>query len=732
MANDTSVPADYTAEQRQILGALREQIEPTRSTFMYKLALLGVAGLNLVLPVIYFGLIVLVGHAIYWNWKYFGPDRGGHFVVQLGSTLLAGATLIFLIKPLFARDPKASIPLKIKSDAEPFLYEYVRTICELVKAPVPRTIRLMCEPNAYASFSGGMFGLVTGRMELTIGLPLVTGMSVRQLTGILAHEFGHFSQGGAMRLSFIVRIINAWLFKIVFLRDALDAKLEELSEGGDIRLWPFVKSMQFCIFLSRQLLFGVAWLGNAVSCFLLRQMEYDADRYEARTVGFRTFSSTFSRIQEIGIAHQMALGDLDTFHSEGRLPDNLPLLVVSNVKRITPELRKAFRKLAITQQTGLFDSHPSDRDRIDSARQESAAGVFQLTSQNSNPPATVLFANLERICRGITVDFYKEQMGRSFQKKLVYPANELISRRDAEFEAGKALDRYFQVHIPIDRPLPLDAESLSPPPRPQEALQNLKEARERMLAALVEYKPLPERYQHASAAQYNALEALAVIDSELKYRGKDFGLPNNRPETAQSQLKRVRAAVQHLAARMLTFESAASERLGAALRLLQVPKVAAAIPDGTAWQTEARMLIKDGRLISEMIGELPALQMLFRRTGALLSHLGNNRPQRVIEKIVGQLEAMSSQLKLIHDQLEGKPYSFDHADDTVTLQHFVIPYVPEPMDLAGQVAACERLVDRLYTLQIRIFARLSQMAEKVESVLGLAPLPDPEPEPSEK
>ena len=35
-----------------------------------------------------------------------------------------------------------------------------------------------------------------------------------------------------MRLSFIVRIINAWLFKIVFLRDALDAKLEELSEGG--------------------------------------------------------------------------------------------------------------------------------------------------------------------------------------------------------------------------------------------------------------------------------------------------------------------------------------------------------------------------------------------------------------------------------------------------------------------------------------------------------------------
>src|SRR5205823_2889800 len=190
-----------------------------------------------------------------------------------------------------------------------------------------------------------------------------------------------------------------------------------------------------------------------------------------------------------------------------------------------------------------------------------------------------------------------------------------------------------------------------------------------------------------------------------KIRGKDFGIPNSRPGTVQARNKRARAAVQHLAARMLVFETAASERLSAALRLLQVPKVAAAIPGGPALQVEVRSLIGDGRLISELIGELPTLQTLFRGTGALLSRLGNRRNQKVIEKIVGQLESMSSHLKMIHDKLEGRMYSFDHADDTTTLQQFVIPFVPEPMDFGGLVAATEQLVDRLFTLQVRIFAR---------------------------
>jgi Zn-dependent protease with chaperone function len=38
-------------------------------------------------------------------------------------------------------------------------------------------------------------------LVLVIGLPLAAGMSMRQVAGVLAHEFGHFAQGAGMRFN---------------------------------------------------------------------------------------------------------------------------------------------------------------------------------------------------------------------------------------------------------------------------------------------------------------------------------------------------------------------------------------------------------------------------------------------------------------------------------------------------------------------------------------------------
>jgi hypothetical protein len=92
------------------------------------------------------------------------------------------------------------------------------------------------------------------------------------------------------------------------------------------------------------------------------------------------------------------------------------------------------------------------------------------------------------------------------------------------------------------------------------------------------------------------------------------------------------------------------------------------------------------------------------------------------------MEGMSARLNEIHEKLSGKPYPFDHADAKITLQEFVIPQMPEPMDLPGLVIVTQQLVERLYVLQVRMFARLAYAAEKVEAVLGLPKLPEPEVE----
>ena len=138
-----------------------------------------------------------------------------------------------MVKPLFVRTGKKEAPpLKIKPSAEPFLYEYVGAICQLVDAPTPKSIRLVCDANAYASFAGGPLGLLGGEMELTIGLPLVKGLSARQLTGVLAHEFGHFSQRGSIFLDRLIARVNLWFILAVHRRDAIDSVVQTLTEGG--------------------------------------------------------------------------------------------------------------------------------------------------------------------------------------------------------------------------------------------------------------------------------------------------------------------------------------------------------------------------------------------------------------------------------------------------------------------------------------------------------------------
>jgi hypothetical protein len=51
-------------------------------------------------------------------------------------------------------------------------------------------------------------------LVLTIGLPLVAGFNLREFAGVLAHEFGHFSQGVGMRISYVIRSISFWFTRV--------------------------------------------------------------------------------------------------------------------------------------------------------------------------------------------------------------------------------------------------------------------------------------------------------------------------------------------------------------------------------------------------------------------------------------------------------------------------------------------------------------------------------------
>src|SRR5439155_11397734 len=126
------------------------------------------------------------------------------------------------------------------------------------------------------------------------------GLNVQQFAGVIGHEFGHFTQGFGMRLSYIIRSVNAWFARLVYERDAWDLLLEELAQTPEWWIALSVGFARLAVWSSRQLLKLLMLTGHGIGCFMLRQMEYDADRCEISIAGSEAFESTLRRLHILG------------------------------------------------------------------------------------------------------------------------------------------------------------------------------------------------------------------------------------------------------------------------------------------------------------------------------------------------------------------------------------------------------------------------------------------------
>lgn len=273
---------------------------------------------------------------------------------------------------------------------------------------MPRRIDLDCQLNASASFRRGWRSLFSNDLVLTLGIPLLAGLNLQQLAGVLAHEFGHFTQGLAMRLSFIVRSVNGWFARVVYERDAWDVTLEAWTvECDDWRITIVLALTRLGIWFSRTLLSLLMWFGHGVSCFLLRQMEYDADHYEIQMAGSEAFESTVLRLGTLSGALQKSYLDIRSMWNLSRaLPESIPHFLLQHEANMPPQMREKIENTIGFVRTGWLDTHPSDADRIRQARRANQPGIFQL--QDSS---TLLLSNFNVLTKQITQVYYQDELG---------------------------------------------------------------------------------------------------------------------------------------------------------------------------------------------------------------------------------------------------------------------------------------------------------------------------------
>ena len=198
----TMTAADPSAERgiSSPLDAFRGSFAPTKPGFLYQAGMAVVAFTMVLLPAIYMALIAAATWGVIYHLKHNvgilqgGSGRAGlgRLIVYLGPAVAGAILVFFMVKPFFARKQKETEPVTLDPSKEPLLFAYVKRICSLVGAPMPGRIDVDCQVNASASLRRGLW---SKDLVLTIGLPLASGLDMRQFGGVLAHEFGHFAQG---------------------------------------------------------------------------------------------------------------------------------------------------------------------------------------------------------------------------------------------------------------------------------------------------------------------------------------------------------------------------------------------------------------------------------------------------------------------------------------------------------------------------------------------------------
>ncbi|EAQ77226.1 M48 family metalloprotease [Blastopirellula marina] len=422
-------------EQRRkaVMGAFQGDFERPETKPFYVLGAAIVSVVMIALPMVYLSIIGLIGYGVYLHLTINARgilasvgDIG--FALYMLPVIIAVVAIFFLIKPLFAPSAEVHRTRSLTEKSDPLLFEFVAKICELVDAPFPSRIDVDDQMNASASFRRGIWSVVQGNdLVLTIGVPLAAGLTTRQFAGVLAHEFGHFSQGAGMRLTYVVRTISHWFARVAYERDVFDAWLWHLAESLDVRIAIFLYLFIFFIWIVRTILWILMYIGHFAAGFLLRQMEYDADQYEIGLAGSTAFQQTSNRMRLIGAAYSISIELLSAVFQRGAMVDDITAFLKFQLQRFPEDLKREIRASIANESTGMFDTHPCDRDRIAAAVEAQSPGVFQYEGLAVN-----LFGNFEKLSKVVTWDRYCQLTGSRLKSEELTPYLKLIDEYELD------------------------------------------------------------------------------------------------------------------------------------------------------------------------------------------------------------------------------------------------------------------------------------------------------------
>lgn len=261
--------------------------------------------------------------------------------LTIGSFILAGSIFAAIVPQ---RVPFHEPGLKISAADQPELMELVAAEARAAGEPMPDAVYLTLEANAAVTQAA------RDHRVLIIGVPLLHILSERQLRGVLAHEFGHYS-GGDTR-------VGSWIFRTraTIIRTVQHFDRDETQDEG---LWSMSQQAVQQPFI---------WYAKAflrITARISRQQEFAADRRAVASAGRDAYAGALEQVHAYGPAFDSYWDTevaplLERRHrppvSEGfrRFIDH------ENVTRVAGDYLDQLRGA----ETDPYDSHPSLPERL--------------------------------------------------------------------------------------------------------------------------------------------------------------------------------------------------------------------------------------------------------------------------------------------------------------------------------------------------------------------------------
>jgi len=330
-----------------------------------------------------------------------------------------------LLKPLIARPRVKKMSLPLSRKKEPALYAFIEKLCHAIGSKIPNTIEVDCSLTASADYQRGIIGFLEDDLTLTIGLPVISELTLTEFASLLAQKLGQYTQKTELRLSYIMTRIHWWFTRVVEDQDSIDDKLktQSLSSSGLGTQIPLT-ILQFFIWLSRKILTVFLFVSSLLSRTFIRRAELDADECSVSLIGFEPFQSSLVKLATLSDASGEAYSQLQTQTNpnDNSLPDDFILLISSIIKRWSEKdaarAKKQPQKDSLSKRRGIL----SDRERFNQVKHVVSKELIK-----SDKPASTLFVNFEELTKIATVRLYREVLDIRFKKGDLVPTTQFIS-----------------------------------------------------------------------------------------------------------------------------------------------------------------------------------------------------------------------------------------------------------------------------------------------------------------